>query len=120
MAGGTRRAREMRAALRRTIPLAPFADTEPILEAALGRHLKALPPSVALWLALVAHVRHRHTAYDTLLDEGYDRDAARFFTVDEVNAVLTRWGAKRMVEADDQAEEDASAASEADGGPPQR
>ena len=33
-----------------------------------------------MWLATVAHVRHQHTEYEKLLEEGYDRDAARFLT----------------------------------------
>lgn len=61
-----------------------------------------LPASVAVWLAAVTYVRHEHTAYDALLAEGYDRDAARFFVVDEINEVLTRWRATRLLEADDE------------------
>ncbi|MAA98018.1 MAG: hypothetical protein CMN87_20350 [Stappia sp.] len=120
MAGGTKRSRDMRLALRRLIPLAPLADAAPILEAALARHLKHLPPSVALWLAVTSHVRHRHTGYEAMLVEGYDRDSARFFVVDEMNAVLTRWGSKRLVDADeetfDEAEPEAGHALETPSG----
>jgi hypothetical protein len=35
-------------------------------------------------------------------EEGYDRDSARFFVIDEVNAVLTRWRASRLLDADDE------------------
>lgn len=101
MAGGTRRARDMRKALRRLIPLAPLSDAAPILDAALARHLRHLPPSTALWLAITSHVRHRHTGYEALLADGYDRESARFFSLDDMNAVLTRWGAKRLVDAQD-------------------
>ena len=66
-----------------------------------ARHLKALPPSIAVWLATVAHVRHRHTDYEKLLAEGYDRDSARFFVLDQTNAVLTRWRATRLLDPDD-------------------
>ncbi|MDN5928239.1 MAG: DUF2293 domain-containing protein [Hyphomicrobiales bacterium] len=85
-------------ALTALLPMAPYADTEPIREAALSARFKMLPPSIAVWLATVAHVRHEHTAYDRLLAEGYDREAARFFVVDEINAVLTRWRATRLLE----------------------
>ena len=34
--------------------------------------MKTLPPSVAVWLATVAHVRHAHTRYDAMLEDGYD------------------------------------------------
>ena len=33
--------------------------------------------------------------------EGYDRDAARFFVIDDTNAVLTRWRATRLLDAGD-------------------
>ncbi|KQT88321.1 DUF2293 domain-containing protein [Aurantimonas sp. Leaf443] len=101
----TDRQKKIARALTATIPRAPFLDAEAIREAARARHLRALPPATALWLAAVAHVRHQHTDYDALLDEGYDRDAARFFVVDAINAVLDRWGSTRHVDAD--AEEDA-------------
>jgi hypothetical protein len=71
---------------------------------ALAKALTALPPSVAAWLAAVAHIRHAHTDYEKLLAEGYDRDAARFFVIDEINAVLTRWRAMRLLDADDPGE----------------
>jgi hypothetical protein len=99
--GGTRRQKEMRRQLRVTIPLAPHADAVPILEAALAPHLRRLPPSIALWQAITAHVRHRHTDYEAMLDDGYDRDAARFFCLDEMNEVLTGWGCPRQVTADE-------------------
>ena len=63
--------------------------------------MKALPPSVAVWLATVAHIRHAHTDYEALLEEGYDRDAARFFVIDRINAVLTSWRATRLLDPDD-------------------
>jgi hypothetical protein len=59
-------------ALTALLPLAPYAD--------------------------IAHVRHAHTDYDRLLAEGYDRDAARFFVIDQINETLTRWRATRMME----------------------
>ncbi|TIW17471.1 MAG: DUF2293 domain-containing protein, partial [Mesorhizobium sp.] len=61
-------------------------------------------PTIAVWLATIAHVRHAHTDYEKLLAEGYDRDSARFFVIDETNAVLTRWRATRLLEEDDEDE----------------
>ena len=101
---GTSRQRVIGKALSALLPMAPYADTEPIREAALSAKFRTLPPTIAVWLATVAHVRHEHTAYDRLLTEGYDRDAARFFVVDEINAVLTRWRATRLLEPDDEEE----------------
>ncbi len=97
---GTQRQKEIAKGLTLLIPLAPWADAEAIREAAGQKHMKTLPPSVALWLTTIAHIRHQHTSYDALLAEGYDRDSARFFVVDEINEVLTRWRASRMLEPD--------------------
>jgi hypothetical protein len=100
---GTNRQRAIAKALTALVPLAPYADAETIRAESNKPHLKALPPSVAVWLATVAHVRHAHTEYDRLIDEeGYDRDSARFFVIDEINAVLTRWRATRLLEPDDE------------------
>ncbi len=100
---GTNRQRAIARALTALLPVAPYSDTEAIRAEAMKPHLKTLPPSVAVWLATVAHVRHVHTEYDRLIDkEGYDRDSARFFVIDDINTVLTRWRATRLLEADDQ------------------
>ena len=88
-------------ALTALLPLAPYADAEKIRAEAGARHLKTLPPQIAVWLAAVAHVRHEHTEYDHLLAEVYDRDSARFFVVSAINDVLTRWRATRLLEPDD-------------------
>jgi len=105
MKAATSRQRAIGRALTALLPMAPYADTEPIREAALARKLRELPPSIAVWIATVAHVRHAHTQYDTLLAEGYDRDSARHFVVDEINDVLTRWRATRLLDpADDESE----------------
>ena len=95
---GTHRQKEIAKGLTLLIPLAPWADAEAIRQAAGQKHLKTLPPSVALWLATIAHIRPQHTSYDSLLAEGYDRDSARFFVVDEINQVLTTWRATRLLE----------------------
>lgn len=101
MKPSTGRQKALAKALTALIPLAPYADAEAIREAAGQRKLRELPPSIAVWIATVAHVRHVHSDYDTLLDEGYDHDSARHFVVDQMNAVLTNWRATRLVEADE-------------------
>lgn len=98
----TGRQRAIAKALTALLPMAPYADTERIRADAGAPHLKTLPPTIAVWLATVAHVRHQHTDYENLLAEGYDRDSARFFVIDQVNAVLTGWRATRILEADDE------------------
>ena len=97
----TARQRAIAKALTALVPLAPFADTEPIRAEAGSHHMKTLPPQIAVWLATIAHIRHRHTEYDALLREGYDRESARFFVVDAINDVLTRWRATRLLDPDD-------------------
>ena len=100
MIGRTNRKRAIAKALTSLLPLAPYLDIEAIRAEATAAHMRALPPSVATWLATVAHVRHQHTDYDRLLAEGYDRDSARFFVVDRINEVLTTWRATRLLDAD--------------------
>jgi hypothetical protein len=47
----------------------------------------------AVYLAVVAHVRHTETRYDELLASGYERREARAEVKQEVEAVLERWSA---------------------------
>ncbi len=47
----------------------------------------------AVELAVVAHIRHRFTRYEALLDGGVDRDEAREIVQPEVLRTLARWGA---------------------------
>lgn len=103
---GTRRQQAIRKALRALAPGIPLSDAEAVMALAERRHMKALPPTTALWLALGSHVRHVHTDYDRLLAEGYDRDAARFFVADETDDVLTGWGCQRSVSDSMDEEED--------------
>ncbi|HEV7338423.1 MAG TPA: DUF2293 domain-containing protein [Bosea sp. (in: a-proteobacteria)] len=94
---GTKRQQAIRKALRALAPGIPLSDAEAVLELAGRNQMKALPPTTALWLALGSHVRHSHTDYDRLLAEGYERDAARFFVIDQTDDVLSGWGCQRSV-----------------------
>lgn len=98
----TKRRKAISEALTLLLPGAPYADIEAIRAEAGARHMKELPPTIAVWLAAVAHVRHQHTDYEQLLAEGYDRDAARFFVIDRTNEVLTSWRATRLLDPDDE------------------
>ena len=49
-------------------------------------------------LALVSYARHVFTDYDELLADGYDRDSARHFVLDDLNAALAAWGAAPVPE----------------------
>lgn len=101
MIASTGRRRAVDKALTLLLPMAPYADMEKIRADASAKHLRDLPPSIAVWLATIAHVRHEHSDYDRLLAEGYDRDSARFFVVGQINEWLTKWRATRLLEADD-------------------
>jgi hypothetical protein len=101
----TGRRRAIDKALTALLPRVPYLDAEAIRETAGRRHMRELSVDVALWLATLAHIRHAHTEYDALRDEGYERDDARFFVVDEVNAVLDRWGAGRRLVSEPAPEE---------------
>ncbi|RWP46486.1 DUF2293 domain-containing protein [Mesorhizobium sp.] len=103
MSAPTGRRRAIAKALTALLPLAPYADMEKIRADAGAVHMKTLPPTIAVWLATTAHIRHVHTDYEKLLAEGYDRDAARFFVIEQINIVLTRWRATRLL--DDEEEE---------------
>ncbi|MFC6490544.1 DUF2293 domain-containing protein [Nitratireductor sp. GCM10026969] len=97
----TARQRAVDKALGVLLPYAPYADTKKIRALANDRKLRTLPASVAVWLATITHVRHEYSEYDALLTEGYDREAARFFVLDQINAVLTGWRATRLLEPDE-------------------
>lgn len=101
MTARTGRRKALDRALTTLLPYAPYADTEAIRAMAGARHMRDLPPTIAVWMATVAHVRHVHTEYDALLAEGYDRDAARFFVVDATNALLTTWRATRLLDPEE-------------------
>lgn len=99
----SRRKTGLTKALRALIPGAPFADFHKILEIAAAGHLRHLPASIAAWQAVTSHVRHCHTDYDQLLEEGYDQSSARHFVVDQMNHQLGKWGCSSRI---DQSEPD--------------
>jgi|SRR4051812_30141590 hypothetical protein len=93
---------EIEAALRHLAPRIPPHEFGAIVDHARdSASLKTAAPESAAWLSLVAYVRHVFTEYDALLTQGYDRDSARFFVADDIEAVLKRWGARRSLAADD-------------------
>ncbi|MEQ1943055.1 DUF2293 domain-containing protein [Mesorhizobium sp. VNQ89] len=102
MIATTKRRKAIAEALTLLLPGAPYADIEAIRAEASTKHKRDLPPSIAVWLSTVAHVRHQHTDYEQLLAEGYDRDSARFFVVERTNEVLTSWRATRLLDPDDE------------------
>jgi hypothetical protein len=100
MSSQTHRQQELRKALRALAPLIPFSESEPVLERAAKLTRAHLGIAASVWLALVAHIRHRFTDYDELLGEGYDRDAARHFVVDATEEILQDWGCNRRIDVE--------------------
>lgn len=101
MQANTNRQKQVAKSLTLLIPGAPYSDAEPIRVAALSPHMRQLTPPVAIWLATVAYIRHQYTEYDTLRDEGYDKESARFFVLDTINDKLTEWRATRLLSPED-------------------
>ena len=90
------------AALRRLAPKIPPHEFGAVTDHALdSAGLKSAAPESAAWLSLVAYVRHVFTDYDELLAQGYDRDSARHFVADEMDATLRACGVRRPLGADD-------------------
>jgi hypothetical protein len=83
------------------VPGIPFADMVAISKAVTAPHLKSLPTGIAVWLATVAHIRHVHSSYEKMLEEGYDRDSARHFVIPEINDTLGQWRSTRRIDAAD-------------------
>jgi hypothetical protein len=98
------------AALAQLAPRLPEFETEAVIDRALASPgLRNAQAPNAAWLALVAYARHVFTEYDALLDEGYDRDSARHFILDDLNAVLAGWGSRRRISDAETASEDETA-----------
>ena len=92
-------------AVRILAPRIPRHEFEAVTDHALGsRGLHGASPEAAAWLSLTAYIRHRLTDYDSLLDDGYDQESARFFVLDDMNTVLEEWGSPRRVQAEDETE----------------
>jgi hypothetical protein len=89
------------AALARLAPRLPGFEAEAVLDRALASAgLRRAAPETAARLALVTYARHVFTDYDALLADGYDRDSARHFVLDDLNAALVAWGAAAIPEAE--------------------
>ncbi len=101
----TGRQRAIAKALTTLLPRGPYADMEAIRQKAGSKKMKTLPPQFSVWLAAVAYIRHRYTDYDALLEDGYDREAARFFVIDSINEKLTEWRSTRLLDPDEVAED---------------
>ena len=57
--------------------------------------LRSAAPETAAWLSMVSFIRHVLTEYDSLLEEGYEQESARYFVASDMQAVLKEWGVRR-------------------------
>jgi hypothetical protein len=96
----------MAAALDALVPLCPAYDRDEIAgHARTAPGLGKAAPETAVWLSLVAHIRHVYTDYEDLLADGYGIEAARHFCRATINRVLTDWGCRRQVSGEEPDEE---------------
>ncbi|MBV8835431.1 MAG: DUF2293 domain-containing protein [Alphaproteobacteria bacterium] len=92
----------LEAALRRLAPKLPPHEFSAVIDHALdSKGLRHAAPENAVWLSLVAYARHVFTEYDDLLTQGYDRESARHFVMDDIGARLREWGVRRTLDDDD-------------------
>ena len=93
---------DIEAALKRLAPKIPSHELGAVVDHALdSKGLRSASPETAAWLSLVAYARHAFTEYDALLAQGYDRDSARHFVIDDMEKALQAWGVRRKLGADD-------------------
>ena len=89
-------------ALRRLAPKIPPHEFGAVVDHAMdSRGLRQAAPEAAAWLSLVAYVRHVLTGYDDLLDQDYDEASARYFVAAEIEVILSQWGVRRRLAAED-------------------
>ena len=96
----TPRQKSIHKAVRELIPLVPYSDFVAIVMAARSKHMRSLTPVNGAYLATIARIRHQHTDYDQLRDEGYDHDSARFFVADAIEDKLREWGSSRGLDGE--------------------
>lgn len=86
------------AEVEKQFPQMPQDERETVLKHGFKKHsgrvgrTNSIPLSRKVLLAVIAHVRHRHTAYDALLDQGIDREDARKSTRKDIERLLQKWG----------------------------
>lgn len=96
----TRRRAAVAQALAVLAPRIPPFDRDAVLDLAEDSPgLRHASPQAAAWLALTSHVRHCHTDYDQMLDDGYDVESARHFCVSTMQEILEEWGCRKTLDA---------------------
>lgn len=95
------RLREVRKTLKLTIPNVSLSDFQKIMVIAERSHLRHLPSPILAWRSVTTHIRHNHTEYDALLEEGYDIESAKHFVLETMNETLENWGATKRITVDE-------------------
>ncbi|KAH7071436.1 hypothetical protein BKA63DRAFT_493241 [Paraphoma chrysanthemicola] len=86
------------ASLDELFPKIPAGDRERVLEHGFKKHsgrvgrTGSIPLEKKVVLAVLAHVRHAHSEYDTLLRRGMVREDARRAVRKDVESVVRGWG----------------------------
>ncbi len=75
----------------------PYYDAQHIIIAAQSPHLKHLPISIATWLCTISYIRHNYTDYDSLLEQGFKKEAARYYTKQQINNILQKWHSNKQL-----------------------
>ncbi|MFO0554431.1 MAG: DUF2293 domain-containing protein [Polyangiaceae bacterium] len=95
----TRHAALFAAAVAQRFPSCPPAEAQRLARAACLRDSGRVGDLVSgaafsehvVEVAVIAHIRHRHTRYEALLASGWSRDDAVEAVREEVSRVLVRW-----------------------------
>lgn len=95
------RLREVRKTLKLMIPKASLSDFQKTMEIAERSHLRHLPSPILAWRSVTTHIRHNHTEYDSLLEEGYDIESAKHFVLEMMNETLELWGATKRIDVEE-------------------
>lgn len=98
----TDRRQQIEDALSTLAPALPPKDRTEVVEHALwSKGLKRASPPKAAWLSLVSYLRHRFTDYDKMLEEGYNVEEARYFSMNQLSKVLEETGCRRKLYDED-------------------
>jgi hypothetical protein len=79
-------------------PKMPSTDRDLILNHGFRKHsgrvgrTGSIPLAKKVTLAVIAHIRHRHTNYDALLNRGEARDAVRKTIWKQIESTTREWG----------------------------
>ncbi|KAH7413598.1 hypothetical protein DE146DRAFT_638148 [Phaeosphaeria sp. MPI-PUGE-AT-0046c] len=84
--------------LQSLFPKIPAAEKDSVLQHGFKKHSRrvgrtaSLPLQKKLMLAVIAHIRHKHTEYDALLRAGDAKDVARKATWKKIEGIMCEWG----------------------------